>query len=123
MREMESIQDEWEDYDQKIERLQAGLAALPDKQREVLIKCFVEGKKYREIADEIRRRVREELGLTEGPEWSVYYYPAQGQVGLIEFALSGAEGAPGTAHGGGETGSSGAETADEKNPENLETGG
>ena len=53
MREMESIQDEWEDYDQKIERLQAGLAALPDKQREVLIKCFVEGKKYREIADEM----------------------------------------------------------------------
>lgn len=40
MREMESIQDEWEDYDQKIERLQAGLAALPDKQREELIKCL-----------------------------------------------------------------------------------
>jgi len=53
MSEMENIQDEWEDYDRKIERLQAGLAALPEKQREVLIKCFVEGKKYREIADEL----------------------------------------------------------------------
>lgn len=53
MREMENIQDEWEDYDRKMERLQAGLAALPDKQREVLIKCFVEGKKYQEIADEL----------------------------------------------------------------------
>lgn len=28
MREMESIQDEWEDYDQKIERLQAGLGGF-----------------------------------------------------------------------------------------------
>ena len=35
MREMESIQDEWEDYDQKIERLQAGLAALPDVLEEI----------------------------------------------------------------------------------------
>lgn len=73
--------------------------------------------------EEVVTRLREELGLTEGPEWSVYYYPAQGQVGLIEFALSGTEGDPGTAQSGGETGSSGAETADEKNPENLETGG
>lgn len=53
IREMENIQDEWEDYDRKMEHLQAGLAALPDKQREVLIKCFVEGKRYQEIADEM----------------------------------------------------------------------
>ena len=45
MREMESIQDEWEDYDQKIERLQAGLAALPDKQMRGIDKMFRRRKK------------------------------------------------------------------------------
>lgn len=36
-------------------------------------------------------RLREELGLTQTPEWSAYYYPAEGEVGLVEFALGGSE--------------------------------
>lgn len=41
--------------------------------------------------EEVVSRVREELGLTQTPAWSVYYYPAQGEVGLVEFALSGGQ--------------------------------
>lgn len=33
-------------------------------------------------------QLREERGLTETPMWLVYYYPATGRVGLLEFLLN-----------------------------------
>ncbi len=53
MREMEEQPEEWEEYDRKMVRLQEKLDELPEKQRIVLVKYFVEGKKYQEIADEM----------------------------------------------------------------------
>lgn len=52
--------------------------------------------------EETMARLREELGLTQAPEWSVYYYPAQGEVGLVEFALGGTQEDPGDIQSGGE---------------------
>lgn len=52
--------------------------------------------------EETMARLREELGLTQAPEWSVYYYPAQGEVGLVEFALGGTQKDPGDIQSGGE---------------------
>lgn len=50
--------------------------------------------------EETVSRLREELGLTQTPEWSIYYYPAQGEVGLVEFALGGTEPHSDAAQGG-----------------------
>ena len=60
-------------------------------------------------------RIREELGLTQAPAWSVYYYPAQGEVGLIEFALSGGEEESAAVQNGQEPSISGALDVNEKN--------
>ncbi len=45
--------DEFDNYDQRMARLDNKLAELPDKQREVLLKCFVNGQKYKDVADEM----------------------------------------------------------------------
>ena len=42
-----------ERYDGRMSRLQSKLAELPEKQREVINKCVIEGKKYKETADEL----------------------------------------------------------------------
>lgn len=49
----QELQEELEQYDQAMLRLNEKLGQLPRKQKEVLIKCFVEGKMYKEIADEL----------------------------------------------------------------------
>jgi hypothetical protein len=41
----------------------------------------------REKVDSAVRQLREERGLAETPPWVVNYYPAEGQVGLLEFLL------------------------------------
>lgn len=40
-------------YEKRLVRIKEQLVDLPEKQREVLLKCFVEGKKYKEAADEM----------------------------------------------------------------------
>lgn len=40
-------------YEKRLVRMKEKLADLPEKQREVLLKCFVEGKKYKQAADEM----------------------------------------------------------------------
>lgn len=49
----QELQEELEQYDQAMLRLNEKLGQLPRKQKEVLTKCFVEGKMYKEIADEL----------------------------------------------------------------------
>lgn len=49
----QELQEEMEQYDQAMLRLNEKLGQLPQKQKEVLTKCFVEGKMYKEIADEL----------------------------------------------------------------------
>lgn len=48
---LQNADEELDNYEQRVARLNKKLAELPDKQREVLIKCFVEGQKYKEVAD------------------------------------------------------------------------
>ncbi len=50
---LENADDELDAYEQRIARLNEKLAELPDKQRQVLMKCFVDGQKYRDVADEL----------------------------------------------------------------------
>ncbi len=48
---LQNADEELDNYEQRVARLNKKLGELPDKQREVLIKCFVEGQKYKEVAD------------------------------------------------------------------------
>lgn len=50
---LESATDELEEYDERSARVKEKLAQLPDKQREVFLKCVIEEKKYQEVADEL----------------------------------------------------------------------
>ena len=50
------LQQEAEDtgeYEKRLEQVREKLEELPERQREVLVKCFVQGKKYKEIAQEL----------------------------------------------------------------------
>lgn len=51
---LESASDELVEYDERIARVEKKLVQLPDKQREVFLKCVVEEKKYQEVADELK---------------------------------------------------------------------
>ena len=50
---LEAANEELDDYEKRLVRLEEKLAQLPEKQREVLVKCVVEGKKYKEVAEEL----------------------------------------------------------------------
>ena len=50
---LEAANEDLNDYENRLVRLEEKLALLPDKQREVLVKCVVEGKKYKEVAEEL----------------------------------------------------------------------
>ena len=50
---LEAANEELDDYEKRVVRLEEKLAQLPEKQREVLVKCVVEGKKYKEVAEEL----------------------------------------------------------------------
>ena len=50
---LEAANDDLNDYESRLVRLEEKLALLPAKQREVLVKCVVEGKKYKEVAEEL----------------------------------------------------------------------
>jgi len=48
----ESVPDEMTDHETRIARIEEKIKQLPDKQREVFLKCIVEEKKYKEVAEE-----------------------------------------------------------------------
>ena len=50
---LEAANEELDDYEKGLVGLEEKLAQLPEKQREVLVKCVVEGKKYKEVAEEL----------------------------------------------------------------------
>ena len=50
---LEAANEELDDYEKRLVRLEEKFAQLPEKQREVLVKCVVEGKKYKEVAEEL----------------------------------------------------------------------
>ena len=50
---LEAASDELAENDERFARVEEKLALLPDKQREVFLKCLVEEKKYQEVADEL----------------------------------------------------------------------
>ena len=50
---LENAGEELGVYEERLYRLNEKLAELPEKQREVLMKCFVEGRKYKDVADEM----------------------------------------------------------------------
>lgn len=51
---MESSSDGLTAYEERIARVEARLALLPEKQREVFLKCVMEEKKYKEVAEELK---------------------------------------------------------------------
>ena len=51
--ELLAANEDLNDYEKRLVRLEEKLAQLPEKQREVLVKCVVEGKKYKEVAEEL----------------------------------------------------------------------
>ncbi|MEG2276210.1 MAG: sigma-70 family RNA polymerase sigma factor [Odoribacter sp.] len=53
MRDTQELQDQLDEYEQAMNRLKEKVEKLPAKQREVLDKYFIEGKTYKEIADEL----------------------------------------------------------------------
>ncbi len=53
IQESREFQEEIEEYEATLERLREKLACLPEKQREVLVKCLVEGKMYKQVAEEL----------------------------------------------------------------------
>lgn len=50
---LENAGEELDFYEERVDRLNKKLSELPERQREVLMKCFVEGRKYKEVADEM----------------------------------------------------------------------
>lgn len=48
----ESFSDELTEHETRIARIEEKIKQLPDKQREVFLKCVVEEKKYKEVAEE-----------------------------------------------------------------------
>ena len=51
--EYRCAEEDGEDLEHRLERVRKRLAELPDRQREVVLKCCVEGKMYRETALEL----------------------------------------------------------------------
>lgn len=51
--EYRNLDEGEEDLELRLERVKRRMAELPDRQREVVIKCCVEGKMYREVAGEL----------------------------------------------------------------------
>ena len=68
--------------------------ALENGQTELAVRIGYWRGEDRQRVAEITAQLREDRGLADTPPWGVYYYPAEGPVGLIEFALEGAEAEP-----------------------------
>lgn len=46
-------EEDSEEYERRLEQVREKMEHLGERQREVLLKCFVEGKKYKEVAEEL----------------------------------------------------------------------
>ena len=68
--------------------------ALDNGQTELAVRIGYWRGEDRQRVAEITAQLREERGLADTPPWGVYYYPAEGPVGLVEFVLEGAEAEP-----------------------------
>ncbi|MCI2058497.1 MAG: hypothetical protein LKJ80_04745 [Oscillibacter sp.] len=64
-------------------------AALDQKKTELAVRIGYWGEDQRSEVDEIVEKVREEHGLSDTPAWTISCYPQTGDVGLIEFEMSG----------------------------------
>lgn len=51
--ELNPEEQEWDEYESKLERVKVVFDSLPEKQQEVVRKCCVEGKKYKDVAFEL----------------------------------------------------------------------
>lgn len=49
----ELFEEDYEDYDKLIERLRMAIENLPDQSRIVFKKCYIEGKRYKEVGKEL----------------------------------------------------------------------
>lgn len=52
IRLFESVANDVSEHETRILRIEEKLKQLPDKQREIFLKCVIEGKKYKEVAEE-----------------------------------------------------------------------
>jgi len=68
-------------------------SALDAGKTELAVRIGYWGQDGRDKVEAAMAQLREDRALGETPAWGVYYYPANGQVGLIEFLLDGS-GAP-----------------------------
>lgn len=68
-------------------------SALDAGKTELAVRIGYWGQDGRDKVETAMAQLREDRALAETPAWGVYYYPANGQVGLIEFLLDGS-GAP-----------------------------
>lgn len=60
-------------------------SALDEEKTELAVRIGYWGDNGVHRVEEAVAQVREERGLTRTPEWTIYYYPADGPVGLVEF--------------------------------------
>ncbi|MET0018149.1 hypothetical protein [Oscillibacter sp.] len=63
-------------------------SALDDGKTELTVRVGYWRAEDRAAVEKTVTDLRTERGLTETPEWTISYYPAEGAVGLIEFTLS-----------------------------------
>lgn len=69
-------------------------AALETEKPELVVRIGYWRQDDRARVNEAVAQLREDRGLTETPPWTVTYYPADGDVGLIEFLLEDEEKIP-----------------------------
>lgn len=62
-------------------------AALDEERSELAVRIGYWGQDSRARVEEIVAEIRKQRGLEQTPAWTVSYYPADGEVGLIEFLL------------------------------------
>lgn len=62
-------------------------SALNAGRTELAVRIIYWGSDSRETVEGAVAQLREERGLTETPEWLVYYHPSSGAVGLVEIMM------------------------------------
>ena len=65
--------------------------ALDEEKTELAVRIGYWSANGYERVESAMTQLREDRGLTEGKPWLVYYYPADGPVGLVEFLLDPSE--------------------------------
>ena len=65
--------------------------ALDEGRSELAVRVSYWGLMGKEQVETAMAQLREDRGLTESKPWLVYYYPAEGPTGLVEFLLDPSE--------------------------------